>query len=159
MAGHNQFVLDILCDLDIFTDIKTDDLKDLSSLFEERIFKRGEIIFDEGSVGSTMMIIASGEVRISQKADQETEEALVVLKKGDIFGEMALLEDLPRSATTISHTDVIIFEIGRENFLAFIESHSYSGMKIVLKLARTLSARLREADVKLKAFVSLSKWI
>lgn len=159
MAGHNAFVLDILCDLDIFTDIRIDDLKDLSSLFEERIFKRGETIFDEGSVGSTMMIIASGEVRISQKADQETEEALVVLKKGDIFGEMALLEDLPRSATTIAHTDVIIFEIGRENFLEFIESHSYSGMKIVLKLARTLSARLREADVKLKAFVSLSKWI
>jgi CRP-like cAMP-binding protein len=72
---------------------------------------------------------------------------------------MALIEDLPRSATTMAHTNVIIFEISRDNFLNYIKGDSESGIKIVLKLAKILSARLRETDKKLEAFVNLSQWI
>jgi CRP-like cAMP-binding protein len=100
-------------------------------------------------------------VRISQKAssDSEAEEALVILKKGDVFGEMAMLEDLPRSATTIAHTSVISLEISRDDFLNYIHKNSENGVKILLKLSRILSSRLRETDVKLKTFVSLSRWL
>ena len=106
-----------------------------------------------------MMIIASGEVRVSQTPGDNTEETLVVLKKGDVFGEMSLLEGLPRSATTIAHTNVIVLEITRSDFLDYLEKDSESGVKILLKLCRTLSSRLRETDVKLKTFISLSQWI
>jgi CRP-like cAMP-binding protein len=81
------------------------------------------------------------------------------LKKGDVFGEMALLEDLPRSATTIAHTSVITLEISRDDFLNYIYKNSENGVKILLKLSRILSSRLRETDVKLKTFVSLSRWL
>ncbi len=104
-------------------------------------------------------MIISGEVRITQRANVSGEETLTVLKKGDFFGEMALLEDLPRSATAIAHSDTFIMEIGRERFLHFVEKDPASGVKILITLARSLSARLREADGKIKAFVNLSQWI
>ena len=152
-------MLSILKKLDIFSDIDAQALKELSLLFEEKIFNQGEIIFEEGSIGNSMMIVTSGEVRVSQTSDSEMEEALIILKEGDVFGEMALIEGLPRSATIIAHTDVIIFEISRSSFLNYIEKDCKNGILIVLKLARILSSRLRETDNKLKAFVHLTQWI
>ena len=92
------------------------------------------------------MVIISGEVRITQRAKVSGEETLTVLKKGDFFGEMALLEDLPRSATAIAHSDTFMLEISRDKFLHFIEKDTASGVKILFTLAKILSARLREAD-------------
>ena len=152
-------MLSILKKLDIFSDIDAHALRGLSLLFEEKIFNQGEIIFEEGSIGNSMMIITSGEVRVSQTSDSEMEEALIILKEGDVFGEMALIEGLPRSATIIAHTDVIIFEISRSSFLDYLEKDCKNGILIVLKLARILSSRLRETDNKLKAFVHLTQWI
>lgn len=158
---NNSFVVSMLKGLNIFADLDDESLLNLGLLFKEKVFEQLEIIFEEGSIGNSMMIITSGEVRISQKAssDSEAEEALVILKKGDVFGEMALLEDLPRSATTIAHTCVITLEISRDDFLNYIHKNSENGVKILLKLSRILSSRLRETDVKLKTFVSLSRWL
>ncbi len=159
MGQDKDQILDIFKHLDIFSDLDEQALKELSNLFVEKRYKEGEIIFEEDSIGDSMMIIISGQVRVSQTPDPDTEEALIVLKKGDLFGEMAVLEALPRSATTIAHSDVVILEINRIYFMKFIELDHKSGVRILLKLAKILSSRLREADNKLKAFTSLTKWI
>jgi CRP-like cAMP-binding protein len=155
----NELIFSILKELNIFSDLDENALNTLSHLFEENEYLKDEVIFEEGNIGTSMMIIAQGKVRVSQKADFQTEEALKVLRTGEVFGEMALLEDLPRSATVIAHTNVIIISINRENFLNFLEQDNKNGLKIMLKLARTLSSRLREADMKLKTFVNLTQWI
>jgi CRP-like cAMP-binding protein len=159
MQQENDSVLEFFKKVDIFSGLDDRALHELSNLFAEKNYKQGDIIFQEESIGNTMMIIFGGEVRVSQTPNPEMEEALVVLKNGDFFGEMAVLEDLPRSATTIAHTDAVILEISREHFWKFIELDNKSGLKIVTKLARIISARLREADKKLKAFTDLAKWI
>lgn len=159
MKSQNGFVLSILKEMELFSEIDYNSLVILSNLFKERVYNQAEIIFKEDSIGTSMMMITSGEVRISQISDQQTEEALIVLKKGDVFGEMALLDDMPRSATAIANTNVIIFEIQRERFLNFIENNKEAGVKILMKLAKILSSRLRETDAKVKAFVSLTKWL
>lgn len=160
MGLNDEFVLSMLSGLDIFADVENTALLELGKMFKERVFDQREVIFEEGSIGNSMMVIASGEVRVSQQAKEaEMEEALVVLKRGDIFGEMALIEDLPRSATIIAHTNVITLEINRTDFLDYLENNCAAGAKILLKLCKILSSRLRETDVKLKTFVSLSQWI
>jgi len=159
MKSQNGFVLGVLSEMELFSEVDYNSLVMLSNLFEERVYNQAEIIFEEDSIGTSMMMITSGEVRISQMSDPQTEEALIVLKKGDVFGEMALLDDMPRSATAIANTNVIIFEIQRERFLNFIENNKEAGVKILMKLAKILSSRLRETDAKVKAFVSLTKWI
>lgn len=159
MGLNNDFVLSMLSGLDLFTGLEVSALLHLVASFKEHVYEQGEIIFHDGSIGNSMMVIASGEVRVSQTSESNMEEALVILKRGDIFGEMALIEDLPRSATTIAHSNVITLEISRADFLNFIQQDSASGVKILMRLCQILSARLRETDVKLKTFVSLTQWI
>lgn len=159
MESDKDIIIDILKRLSLFADLNYGALKELAFLFSERVFQAGETIFEENDPGNSLLVILSGEVRITQRADVSGEETLSVLKKGDFFGEMALLEDLPRSATAIAHIDTFLMEISRERFLHFLEKDPASGVKILVVLARSLSARLREADVKIKAFVNLSQWV
>ena len=154
----DEVVVEIIEKLALFTGISRSILLKLATLFNEKIFNKDEFIFTEGSAGNSMMIVVSGEVRISQ-TDESVEEALIVLKKGDLFGEMAMLEELPRTATVIANTNVIILEIKRDDFLKFLNENSQAGVDILLRLAKTISSRLREADSKLKVFVSLTKWL
>lgn len=155
---NSELVVEILGSLDLFNGISRPALLKLSETFQERIFNKNEVVFQEGSAGNSMMVVVSGEVRVSQ-TEESVEEALVVLKKGDLFGEMAMLEDLPRTATVIANTNVILVEIKREDFLKFLNENSEAGVMVLLKLSKILSSRLREADSKLKVFVSLTKWL
>lgn len=159
MKLNPDFILALLRNLDIFEDMSDPDLVTFGNFFKDRIFVQNEVIFHEGEPGNSMMIIASGEVRVSQTHGPNSEEALMILKKGDIFGEMALLEDLPRSATVIAHSNAITLEISRIDFLNYIEKEPRNGIKILLKLGKTLSSRLRETNAKLKAFVNFSQWL
>jgi CRP-like cAMP-binding protein len=159
MEENRAGIIDILKGLSIFDELDYPALKELACLSDERVFSGGETIFEEGSSGDSMMIILSGEARVSHRPESTREETLSILKKGDFFGEMALLDDLPRSATVIAHTDAFLLEISRPKFMRFIEKESASGVKILLNLARSLSSRLREANTKIKAFVILSQWI
>lgn len=159
MTFNDAFIIEILENVSIFEGLTTKALKELGTLFEEKIFNSGEIIFKENSIGSSMMVITSGEVRVSQETGPDGEEALIILKKGDLFGEMALLEDLPRTANVIAHSNVILLEVSRAKFLDFLENNSNAGVKILLKMSQIISSRLRETDTKLKAFISLTKWL
>lgn len=159
MKLNNEFVLDILRGLSIFKGLDDPALIELAKLFDEHVFDQDEVIFEEGSTGNSMMVIASGEVRVSQKFGEKNEETLMVLKKGEVFGEMGLLDDLPRSATIIAHSNVITLEITRPAFLTFIQDDCISGVRVLLRLSRILSARLRETDEKVKTFVTLSQWL
>jgi len=159
MDEIKDIIVEILKKLSLFSELNITAVKELAFLAEERVFQKGESIFEENTTGKSIMVIISGEVRITQRARISGEETLTVLKKGDFFGEMALLEDLPRSATAIAHSDTFMLEISRDKFLRFIEKDTASGMKILFILAKILSSRLREADVKIKTFVNLSQWI
>jgi len=159
MGIDKDILIDILKNLGLFSEMNYGAVKELAYLFSERVFQASETIFEENDAGDSLLVILSGEVRITQRAPVSGEETLTVLKKGDFLGEMALLEDLPRSATAIAHCDTFIMEISRQRFLRFVEKDPASGVKILITLARSLSARLREADNKIKAFVNLSQWV
>ena len=159
MDQGKETIIEILKNLNLFSELNFAAIKELTFLAEERLFRREEIIFGENAIGNSLLVIIYGEVRITQRARISGEETLIMLKKGDFFGEMALLEDLPRSATAIAHSDTFILEISRDKFLRFLEKDTASGVKILFTLAKILSSRLREADVKIKAFVNFSQWL
>ncbi len=159
MPNEDDFMVGLFKEISIFSSLGGQSMSRLYAKFTERIFSQGEIVFEEGTGGDSMMVLASGEVRISYLTSPGEEEALIILKKGDLLGEMALLESQPRSATAIAHTPVILLEISRSDFLDYLENDPTAGVPILLYLARMLSARLRETDQKLRAFISLTKWI
>ena len=111
----------------------------------------GTVLFREGDRGATMYVIRSGKVKIV-KLIGDTELTLAVLGPGEFFGEMALLEGLPRSAGATVVEDALLIELERTAFEALVRKNG----EIAVRLLRRLSARLREADRQIQALMSRS---
>lgn len=104
-------------------------------------FSKGQNIFTAGDLGSEMYVILSGSVRIFIYSGEST-LTLVHLKKGDFFGEMALLENLPRSASAEALHDVELVALKQNDFKFLIQQHPDIAMRVLGKF----SSRLRDAD-------------
>ncbi len=104
-------------------------------------FPAGEYIFREGDLGTEMYIIHEGKVGILQEIGGE-EKQLAVFEKGDFFGEMSLLEDLPRTASARALSDVKLLQINGATFSQMLRDHP----EIAIRMMRKLSRRLRETD-------------
>ncbi|MCI0413587.1 cyclic nucleotide-binding domain-containing protein [bacterium] len=124
-----------------------------SELFDKyRVsFKKGELVFTEGELGSEMFIIQSGKVRIFKNIDG-FDQTLTVLEKGDFFGEMSILEGMPRSASAEAEEDCDLIKINSANFVAMIKSN----IEIAIRIMRKLSLRLREANVQIEKLMHAS---
>jgi CRP-like cAMP-binding protein len=107
--------------------------------------QKGEIIFSEGDLGNEMFIIQSGKVRIFKTIDR-FDQTLTVLEKGDFFGEMSVLEGLPRSASAEAEEDCELIKINSANFVTMIKSN----IEIAIRIMRKLSLRLRETNSQLE---------
>jgi CRP-like cAMP-binding protein len=111
----------------------------------------GTVLFREGEPGSQMYVIRAGRVSIWKRI-ADSEITLTVLGPGDFFGEMALLEGLPRSASATALEDSLLIEVEQEAFELLLRSKG----EIALRMMRRLSARLREADRQIQALMSRS---
>lgn len=114
-------------------------------------YNKGQQIFAEGELGNEMFIIQSGKVRIYKNIDG-FDQTLTVLEKGDFFGEMSILEGLPRSASAESEEDCELIKINSANFVAMIKSN----IEIAIRIMRKLSLRLREANVQIEKLMHAS---
>ena len=102
-----------------------------------RQYPKDTMIFSEGESGPELYIIQKGSVRITKIVD-DAEVMLAILKPGDIFGEMALLEDKPRSASAIAHEDTILLAVNRGNFKGMVVDQP----KIISRLTILLAERI-----------------
>lgn len=114
-------------------------------------------IFKEGDKGDALYVVLKGEVRISTTIPGVGEEALAVLKSGDYFGEMALIDDVPRSADAIANGDVTLLRIDREDFNNLIFKNKELAYKLLWVFVKTLSSRLRNTDERLKSILAIAK--
>jgi len=103
-----------------------------------REYKAGEIIFSEGDQGAEFFVIQSGKVDI-----QLGNRLLGTLGDHDIFGEMALIDPAPRSATAIAKTDVKLVPVGEKQFLFLVSRTPHFALNVM----RTLARRLRSQNV------------
>jgi CRP-like cAMP-binding protein len=108
-------------------------------LFEKfgRTIETGEAIFQEGDTGNQMFIIQKGRVRISKKIGGR-EHILSVLGKGDFFGEMAIVNNVKRTATATALTEVELLSFNREGFTNMITKNAQIALNIIDKLCRRL---------------------
>jgi CRP/FNR family cyclic AMP-dependent transcriptional regulator len=104
---------------------------------ETRFFKAGTIIFHQGDAANEMFVIKSGQVRI-----QLGNRTLAELRADNIFGEMALIDDEPRSASAIAITDVELVPVSERQFLFMVSQTPYFALKVM----RVLAQRLRKTS-------------
>jgi len=105
----------------------------------------GDIIFSEGDIGTEMYIIQSGTVELFKSIAGET-RVLATLDKGDFFGEMSVLEDLPRTASARAKSDVEIVRINGAMFDTMLKNNT----EIAVRMMRKLSRRLRDVTAMLE---------
>ena len=100
-------------------------------------FEKGKMIFCEYEPGNSFYLIQQGRVQIS-KVLGEIEKMIDVLQPGELFGEMAILEEAPRSASAIALDDVVCLEFNRANFAVLMEGNP----QIAMKLLKTFVKRI-----------------
>ena len=123
---------------------KLDETADLSK-FRQR-YQKSEVIFEEGSTGSEMYLIYSGRVLLLVRQNETQQTPLVVLNPGDFFGEMALVDDSPRSATASAiEEDTELIVMDRARFMFMVRQQP----EFALSLMHTLCQRLRDMDKRL----------
>ena len=109
-----------------------------------RKYPKDTMIMAEQQSGADMFIIQSGRVKISKVVDG-SEVTLAILKKGDMFGEMALLENKPRSACAIAEEDCTLMTVNRSNFNQMVQTQP----QLIAKLTTTLAERLFQTQRQL----------
>ncbi|HSE52258.1 MAG TPA: Crp/Fnr family transcriptional regulator [Gemmatimonadales bacterium] len=134
--------LEVLRAVPLFRQVPERDLLALAGLVRERRQPKGSMILTQGDEGEALYLIRSGQVKVSVVAEDGREVILSVLGAGSFFGEMALLDDEPRSAHVFAMEESLLLSLRREDFRAQL-AHS---PELGIALLRELSRRLRRAD-------------
>lgn len=140
----------------IFADLDEGELARVVEVCREQKFQGAETVFKEGEPGNRLYIIAEGEVRISRNIPGSGEEALAVLKKGSVFGEMAIFDRSERSTDAIANSDCVLVTITRSDFELLMDFNRDIAYKVLWAVVRLLSARLRVTNDNLRSFLAMS---
>ena len=137
MAGNVEFLKRV----ELFEDLDQKSLEAIANSAVEQSYQPGQEIVRQGDTGVGAFIIRSGRVEVVQDRGG-TSERIAELKAGDVFGEMALLDEFPRSATVRAIEPTTCLGIQRWHFRGILESHP----RIALALLPVLTRRLRSAE-------------
>jgi CRP/FNR family cyclic AMP-dependent transcriptional regulator len=162
--------MSLLQETALFMSLSAKEIGKVLEIAREVKFAEDDIIMKEGDFGDTLYIIRKGTVEVAKcltmegmEDDDRAMEKNKVFTRLDesqhaVFGEIALLEDTKRTATIRAVTDCICYEIRKDDFLRLAEEDNQLGYRILLNLARIVSARLRKADedtIKLTTALSI----
>jgi CRP-like cAMP-binding protein len=125
----------------------------LSGLLRVYDLPKGHVLFREGDPAGYLALLLDGRMAVSKQKSQAGSGALYTLGPGKLFGEMALLDQEPRSATITAESDCQIAVLSRDNFHKLCRERPTLALKLVLGAARTLSQRLRRASGQLVDFL------
>ena len=133
----DEDIFKTLKNVPIFSDLSKKELNEIEKIIHRREFNRGEPIFRMGDPGLGMYIIINGSVKIVEEDDKGKSNTLAVLKDGAFFGDLALLDEAPRSASAIADDTCNILGFFRPDFLDLLYRKPNLGIKI---LSFTLNA-------------------
>ena len=135
----------------LFADLADEEVRDLMAVARRRVFRAGEVIFHREDPGQVLYVIKEGKVKICQISPDGQEMTLTVLGKGEYFGELALLDGLPRSTDAIASERVECYTLQRTDFHNAIMKNP----KIAIQAMEVLSKRLRNTNQMVEDMIFL----
>jgi CRP/FNR family transcriptional regulator, cyclic AMP receptor protein len=140
----------------LFQTLSSAQLAEIAAIATARDLPGGAAVFKEGDAGAEMFVVVSGRVRISKMVKGVGEEALTILDAGAYFGEMAMIDDAPRSADALAHTPCALAVIRRDDLdqLMFVDKEL--AYVLLWTFVRTLTSRLREMNDKIQGFFAMT---
>jgi len=143
--------IDVLRRVPLFTGLKEPDLAVFADLTRERGYPKGSVIVFEDDAGDALYLVAAGQVKVVLIAEDGREVILSVLGEGSFFGEMAVIDEEPRSAHVIAMEDSTLLVLRRDDF----QHRLRTSPEVAISLLREISHRLRRADEKIASLVLL----
>jgi uncharacterized membrane protein len=137
----------LLRSIQLFDGVSDEDLVELARSLEPRRFPAGSMVLNQGDSGSSMYIVYSGDCNIHLPGDASRRISLKDISRGEYFGELALFDEMPRSASVLATTDCVLLELQRSTLESFLGRRP----QVALAILRTMSARLRETNTMLSA--------
>jgi len=136
--------LTFLKSITLFEGIKKRHLIHVLESLQERTYLKGETIFTQGDIGRALFIVFCGKIALA-RIDPATQKSEVIAEvhQGEFFGEMALLEEMPRTATAYALEDTKVFMLFKIKLESLLFARPTIGVNIAAQLAKILSARLR----------------
>jgi CRP-like cAMP-binding protein len=116
------------------------------------VFKEGDVVFSEGSPGGEMYVLVSGEVELRKRVGSGERVLKIVKEPNDFFGEMALVDDAPRSATAVASAPTELLLVNQASFEHMVTTNGQFAVKII----KVLSERLRNANAEIRHLVETS---
>jgi len=142
---------ELLRTVPIFSELAEPDIASLARLTSRRTCPKDTVVFFENEEGDTFFIIVEGRIKVTILGDDGREVILSVLGRGDFFGEMALLDNEPRSATAIAVEDTELLTLHRNDFQSVLTDNR----SITSGLIKILTARLRKANHQISTLALL----
>lgn len=139
---EHQEKKEFLSKLAIFKGLGRVDFVHLMQVLQERTYLKDEVMFSEGDIGRALFIVLSGSVQIRRNINGQ-DVVIATVNSGEIFGEMALLEEMPRTATAVAGEKTRVFMLYKCRLDALLYEFPSIGVVVIHYLAQTLSARLR----------------
>ena len=136
----------LLKKIEMFEGLTVSELAAVGSVTEEVRFRPGEVVIKRGEMGETMYLMLDGEVSVHIGDESGSEIEVDRIKAGDYFGEMALFEDVPRSATIRTETDSRLLVLHKQEFKEIVREYP----QIALTICKVLSSRIRTLHEKIK---------
>ena len=146
---------DLLAGVPFFRELTPEELGRIITLGRLVTYPKDAVLFTEGDPGEALYIVVDGSIRISKVVPGAKEEAMAFMERGGCVGEMALLDDFPRSATAIAHQECRVLFVEKQAFLNLLHEDPVIARKILWALCRTLSLRLRETTDRIVALFAI----
>jgi CRP/FNR family transcriptional regulator/CRP/FNR family cyclic AMP-dependent transcriptional regulator len=137
----------------LFASLSDQEIECVAATLGKRTFGKGIIIFHKGSPGRTMYIVEQGKVRIFLLSDSGHEISVNVYGPGDTFGEMAVIDNLPRSAGAVALDKSVVYTLLRDDFLRHLETFPHMARGVMDELCARL--RYTTAQVESLAFLDV----
>ncbi|MGA9520350.1 MAG: cyclic nucleotide-binding domain-containing protein [Myxococcaceae bacterium] len=142
--------MSVLSSSPLFEMLSNQELEYVAELSLPKRYSAGQVIFEEGELGDSLFVIAQGEVEVLHRATKGEPAVIASLSPPEFFGEMSLIDKEYRSATVRAKTDAELLHLTAENLTTFRKQYRDGFTFVVINIARVLSSRLREANVRLR---------
>jgi len=148
--------LEALAKIPLFAELDEPELDEVARVALKETFGPDDIVFREGETGDKLYLILEGQIKIMKLVPGKGGKILTTLKPGDFFGEMALIDEAPRSAGAVAEGAATLLAIKKPELEALLEGSPSVAAKIYKFFVKTLNERLRATNEKIKQFVALA---
>ena len=147
-AVTRERMITFLLETPMFDHLDPLEITEVLHIVEVQLFQAGEVIFDEGDSGDAWYVLYKGKADVIKKTDG-IEKLISELRPGNCFGEIAILDGLPRSATVRASEDAVAFRVPRSAFDALLDNGELVAYKLIHQMAILLAHRQRSVTNRL----------